>query len=66
MADQMIKFTLPTIELGQNDLRFEAFVDGEKVGELRVSEGGLDWWPRGARTRKISKTWSQLRDLMEA
>lgn len=66
MPDHRINFALPKIELGRQDLVFEVFIDDEKQGELRVSEGGLDWWPRGAKTNHRTKSWSQLRTFMES
>jgi hypothetical protein len=66
MADHRIRLTLPSLELDGRDVTFEVFIDGKKEGELRVSEGGLDWWPRGAKTQKHVKSWSQLRGFMEA
>jgi hypothetical protein len=65
VADHLIKFRLPEIELNSRNLVFEVSLDAKKMGELHISEGGLDWWPRGARTRKCTKTWKQLRDFME-
>jgi len=65
MADHRILYTAPTVTLGSTDVVFEVFIDGSKEGELRVSEGGLDWWPRNARSKKRVKSWSQLRDFME-
>ena len=37
-----------------------AFADGEKFGELRISRGGVDWWPRDAKTRGELLTWEQF------
>lgn len=65
MADHTIKFTLPQFELAGQDVVFAVFIDGHKQGELHLSEGGVDWWPRSAKKLKNSKTWSQLRDFME-
>lgn len=66
MADHTIKFTIPEFELRGQDIRFNVVIDGEKHGELWVSEGGLDWWPKHSKTRRRTKTWSQLRDFMES
>lgn len=66
MADHRIEFSVPKIELGRQDVQFNVFIDNEKQGELRVSEGGLDWWPRSSKTNKRTKSWSQLRDFMES
>jgi hypothetical protein len=65
MPTHRIKFTLPTTDLGRRDLEFEVFIDGRVQGSLRVSKGGLDWWPATLDGRKYAKTWGQLRDFME-
>ena len=31
---------------GKVDTRFELYIDGAKRGELHLSKGGIDWWPR--------------------
>lgn len=66
MPDHRIEMSLPVVEMGRRDARFAVFIDDEKQGELHISEGGVDWWPRSAKTHKKSKTWSQLRDFMES
>lgn len=65
MADHTIKMSVPLIELGRTDVQFVVMVDGQKRGELHISEGGIDWWPRSARTNKISRTWAQLEAFFE-
>jgi hypothetical protein len=46
------------------DVVFEVFDDDGKLGELRVSQGGVDWYPRGAQIpAKLS--WEQLARVME-
>jgi hypothetical protein len=42
------------------------FIDEEKQGELHLSEGGLDWWPRATKKYKCTKSWDQLRTFMES
>jgi hypothetical protein len=42
---------------------FEVFDDEGKIGELRVSQGGIDWYPRGAQIpAKLS--WEQFAAVM--
>jgi len=65
MADHRIRMTVPWHELGSRDVQFEVFVDNEKRGELHISEGGIDWWPRAAKTHKVSLTWTQFERVME-
>ena len=56
-----------TVQLvGRSDVVFEVFMDDTKRGELRLSKGGLDWWPRGAKTKVKSKTWTQLANFLES
>ena len=66
MPDHRIELTIPTVELGRRDVIFAVFIDGEKQGELHVSEGAVDWWPRKASKRKFTKSWTELRDFMES
>ena len=66
MADHRIELKAPTVELGRKDVKFNVFIDGEKRGELRISEGGLDWWPRSAKTRKRTKSWDAFAAFMES
>lgn len=66
MADHTIKFTAPTYELGKQDLVLEVAIDNKKQGELHISEVGVDWWPRGAKTNVRTKSWARLRDFMES
>jgi hypothetical protein len=40
--------------------------DDGKLGELRLSKGGVDWWPSGARTYFHRCSWEGLRDFLEA
>ena len=61
-----IAVSVPEIELANRDLIIVVSSDGEKLGELRISKGGLDWWPKDAKTKKRRKTWAQLKTFMEA
>ena len=42
------------------------FIDDAKQGELHISEGGLDWWPRSSKTIKRTKSWEELKAFMES
>lgn len=66
MADLRIELSVPRVELGRQDVLFNVFIDDAKQGELHVSEGGLDWWPRSAKTNKHTKSWEELPDFMES
>lgn len=44
--------------------RFEVYVDGAKLGELRVSKGGVRWIPRNHQEDGHHVGWEQFDDLM--
>jgi hypothetical protein len=65
MPEHRVVVSSPPRELGSADAVYEVFADGEKFGELRVSRGGVDWWPRGARTSAELLTWEQFAARLE-
>ncbi|HTW83185.1 MAG TPA: hypothetical protein VMD91_03830 [Candidatus Sulfotelmatobacter sp.] len=54
----------PSYELVNTDLVVEIDDEHGKLGELRLSRGGVDWWPRDARNG-VTMTWEQFRDRLE-
>ena len=64
MPEHRVFVSSPQREVGNADSVYEVFADREKFGELRISRGGVDWWPRG--TRKTEPmTWEQFAARME-
>ena len=52
--------------VGKTDVVYEVFTDGEgKIGELRISKGAVDWWPRDSKKQYHRCTWEKLRSFME-
>ena len=51
------------LEVVNNDLIIQVDSDGEKLGELRVSRGSIDWVPRGHH-RALRLDWERFDDLM--
>ena len=51
--------------VGNADVTFVVHSDGDKLGELRISRGTLDWWPAHSKTRHASLTWEQFATVME-
>ena len=53
-------------DLGKADTVLVVVIDGAKRGELHVSKGGVDWWPRASKHKKHVWTWGKLADLLES
>jgi hypothetical protein len=49
MAEHQVAFSLPKREIGRADVIFSVSKDSSKIGELRVSNGSLVWFPRDAK-----------------
>jgi hypothetical protein len=63
VAEHEIEISIPTKSVLNADVVFEVRSDGEKLGELRISRGTIDWRP--GRARKTARlTWEQFDELM--
>ena len=61
-----IEMNQTTRIVGKTDVVFVVSSDAEgKLGELRLSRGGVDWWPRNSKRRFHQCSWEQLRDFLE-
>jgi hypothetical protein len=62
-----IEMNQTTRIVGKTDVVFVVSSDVEgKLGELRLSRGGVDWWPRNSKRRFHQCSWEELRDFLEA
>jgi hypothetical protein len=61
-----IRMTAPGVVLGKQDIVFEIVIDGEKRGELHLSQGDLRWRPRNSRSDVRRATWAELAEWMES
>jgi len=59
-----IEIRLPTKPLKNVDTTISVWSDGEKLGELRVSRGTLDWKSARRKTAK-SISWERLAALLD-
>ncbi len=60
-----VEMVIPTTKVVQHaDVVFEVRSDEDKLGELRVSQGGIDWFPRHAQI-PATLTWEQFDHLMQ-
>jgi hypothetical protein len=58
-------FPSKPLDVQAADLVIEITSDGEKLGELRVSRGSIDWAPR-AYKRLYSLEWERFDEVMRA
>ena len=64
MPSHIVEMKIPTTKVVQHaDVVFEVNDDDGKMGELRVSQGGVDWYPRGAQI-PAKLTWEQFNAVM--
>ena len=59
-----ITFSLPERQLGKVDIVFRIRKDGALFGTLRVSKGGVDWFP-WKKQLGYGIDWSQLDHLFQ-
>jgi len=64
MARHEVEMSIPTTKVVLHaDVVFEVRSDDEKLGELRVSQGTIDWFPRRAQI-PVRLTWEQFDRIM--
>lgn len=64
MPAHLVQMKIPTTKVVQHaDVVFEVFDDTGKLGELRVSQGGVDWYRRNAQI-PTKLTWERFDTLM--
>lgn len=63
MPEHYIEISLPTKPLRNVDATITAWSDNKKLGELRISQGGVDWKPAHKRAVK-SFSWEKLAELL--
>lgn len=66
MAVHDVDMSIPTTKVVLHaDVVFEVRSDGDKLGELRVSKGTIDWVPANAKL-PIQLTWEQFDSYLRA
>ena len=64
MARHDVEMRIPTTKMVLHaDVVFEVRSDDEKLGELRISQGSIDWY-RGRAKTGVQLTWEQFDQLM--
>ncbi len=60
-----VYFSVPEKQLQSTDLVFSISEDGQKLGELHISRGGVDWWPSYAKSKKRKFSWKRFAKHLE-
>jgi len=61
-----VKMKVPAkFELGNVPLEFTVYKDGETLGHLRVSKGGVTWAPKGTSINVIPMRWPTFDKIMK-
>ena len=66
MAGHNILFSLPEVEMKRVDARLIIKKDAAKLGEMQISRGGIDYYPKGRKTKPITLTWTKLDTLFRS
>lgn len=64
MATHTVKFTLPERELGKADITFVVKKDGDKFGELKISNGSAVWFPKNGK-QGYRVGWTKLEEFFK-
>jgi hypothetical protein len=60
-----VEMSIPTTKMVLHaDVVFEVRSDEQKLGDLHVSQGTIDWFPRNAR-QPVRLTWEQFDRVMQ-
>ncbi len=65
MARHDVRFTLPERRLGNADIEFAVYADGERLGLLKVSKGAVVWRHANAKRGHVMD-WSSFDRVMVA
>jgi hypothetical protein len=63
MPTHEVTVDLPTGIVLHSDVKFVVRSDDERLGELQVSKGTIDWIPGSARTR-YRMEWERFHEIM--
>jgi hypothetical protein len=63
MATNLKITSMPQFEILKKDLVISVDLDGEKLGEFRLSKGSVDFYEKGAKANHHKMSWKELADL---
>jgi hypothetical protein len=66
MARQAVKFRIPERDLENTDIVLTIDWNGQRLGTLRLSRGGVQWWAKHAKKKPTEKfNWSKFAKRLE-
>lgn len=65
MAKHNVYFELPTRELGKVDAKFFIYENGDKLGEITISKGAIEYYPANKQI-PIKMGWGKFAKLMSS
>jgi hypothetical protein len=65
MAHKVVLKGIPDFEVQRGDVRFSVSVNGRKLGELHVSQGGVAWKPVNAQRTGPTRSWRDFEARMK-
>jgi len=65
MAEHNVVMSQPRDQVIRADIKFTIKVNREKLGELHVSKGNIEWWPKGNRKNKLRLSWTKFAEIFE-
>jgi hypothetical protein len=64
MAMKVI-LSVPPIPVTTTDVEFEIWQGTKKLGRVKISKGGIDWYKPGAQRLTRRLTWAEFATTME-
>ncbi len=65
MARHNVYFELPERELGKVDAKFSIYENEDKLGEITISKGAIEYYP-ASKQKPIKLSWSRFDKLMSS
>jgi hypothetical protein len=65
MARHVVHFSVPERRLGNSDVEFAVYSDGERLGLLKVSKGAIVW-RHANKKRGLYMDWDTFDRVMQA
>lgn len=64
MVTKLTISQMPAVEVLKKDLIIDVDVDGDKLGEFRLSKGSVDFYQKGAKKKHHRVSWKRLSELL--